>query len=126
MIAILLDTDVLIEVFRRRDEKIAAQWADLSDREAMLLYSPVTEAEIFHGIEDHERPDVVEGLEAMTCIDIDSHVGRTAGNYLRLYNRSHNLQLPDALIAATASVHQVRLWTRNRKHFPMKDVHFFG
>lgn len=126
MIAVLLDTDILIEVLRRRDEHIAAEWARLADTDAMLLYSPVTVAEMFHGIEDYERPDVVAGLEAMTCIEIDSHIGRTAGNYLRLYNKSHNLQIGDALIAATASLHQVQLWTRNRKHFPMKDVRFFG
>jgi predicted nucleic acid-binding protein len=30
------------------------------------------------------------------------------------------------LIAATASVHQLKLWTQNRKHFPMKDVQFYS
>jgi len=35
------------------------------------------------------------------------------------------VELGDALIAATASLHNLALWTRNRRHYPMKDVFFF-
>jgi len=48
-----------------------------------------------------------------------------AGDYLRAFHASHALELGDALIAATASVHQLELWTQRRKHFPMKDLRFF-
>jgi len=48
-----------------------------------------------------------------------------AGDYLRQFHRSHSLELGDALIAATASIHLLRLWTRNRKHYPMKDIQLF-
>jgi predicted nucleic acid-binding protein len=34
------------------------------------------------------------------------------------------LELGDALIAAAATTSGVRLWTRNRKHYPMADVRF--
>jgi predicted nucleic acid-binding protein len=43
----------------------------------------------------------------------------------RQFHASHAVELGDALIAATASVHTLRLWTRNRKHFPMRDAHHF-
>jgi len=126
VIAVLVDTDILIEVFRRQDPRLLDRWIALSKSEAMVVYSPVTEAEIFQGLLDHERPDVVDGLASLTCVEIDCHIGRQAGNYLREYKKSHGLLIADALIAATASVHNVRLWTRNRKHFPMNDVRFFG
>jgi len=42
-----------------------------------------------------------------------------AGEYLRRYNKSHNLKIADALIAASAVQNQADLWTRNRKHYPM-------
>jgi predicted nucleic acid-binding protein len=48
-----------------------------------------------------------------------------AGDDMRAFHASHAVALGDALIAATASVHQLDLWTQNRKNFPMKDVHFF-
>jgi len=33
--------------------------------------------------------------------------------------------LGDALLAATASTHNLGLWTRNRRHYPVKDLEFF-
>jgi predicted nucleic acid-binding protein len=53
-------------------------------------------------------------------------VGRQAGLYLQRYRRSHGVEVADALIAANAVASRAQLWTRNRKHYPMKDVAFFG
>jgi predicted nucleic acid-binding protein len=39
--------------------------------------------------------------------------------------RSHAVELADALIAAAASVTGLRLWTLNRRHYPMPDVRFY-
>ncbi len=55
---------------------------------------------------------------------LDSQVGRVAGSYLARFAGSHGLELGDALIAAAATTSGVRLWTRNRKHYPMADVRF--
>ncbi len=62
---------------------------------------------------------------AIHCISIDAKIGVRAGEYLRQFAKSHHLELGDALIAATASLHNVSLWTRNRKHYPMKDLAFY-
>ena len=35
------------------------------------------------------------------------------------YSKSHNLAIPDALIAATALIHQLELATDNDRHFKM-------
>jgi predicted nucleic acid-binding protein len=48
-----------------------------------------------------------------------------AGEYLRIFAKSHHVELGDALIAATVSIHNLDLWTRNRRHYPMKDVSFY-
>jgi len=61
----------------------------------------------------------------MTTIPVDAEVGRRAGEYLRQYAKSRRVELGDALIAASAAVHKVQLWTRNRRHYPEKDVAFF-
>ena len=122
MNAVLVDTDILIEVLRQRDAAILGKWRSLGEGEALVLYSPVTEAEIFHGVRQGEHSAVAVLFAAMTCIPIGSEIGRKAGEYLRLFHRSHRLELGDALIAATASIHKLQLWTRNRKHYPMKEV----
>jgi len=62
---------------------------------------------------------------AITCVPIDADTGRRAGEYLRRYARSHSVELGDALIAATASIHNLELWTRNRRHYPMKEICFY-
>jgi predicted nucleic acid-binding protein len=48
-----------------------------------------------------------------------------AGALLRQYKKSHGLEIADALIAAAAIQNQAALWTRNRKHYPMKNLTFY-
>jgi predicted nucleic acid-binding protein len=122
---VLVDTDIFIEVLRGRNPALARKWIALLEEGNLLFYSPITVAELIHGIEEDERPDLLLRFEQMTCAPLDREVGLQAGNYLQRYHRSHSVELPDALIAATASVHGMLLWTRNRKHFPMPDVSFF-
>jgi predicted nucleic acid-binding protein len=62
---------------------------------------------------------------AVTCIAIDFDIGERAGDYLRQYAKSHHVELGDALLAATASIHKAQLWTRNRCHYPMKEIVFY-
>ena len=35
------------------------------------------------------------------------------------------MEVGDALIAAAAQLNRAALWTRNRKHYPMKELVFF-
>jgi predicted nucleic acid-binding protein len=55
----------------------------------------------------------------------DLEIGRRAADYLRVFAKSHSVELGDALIAATASVHGLQLWARNRRHYPVKGLAFF-
>ena len=125
MKAIVIDSDILVEVSRARDHAILARWDELSHGDAVILCSPVTVAEIWHGARAHEHKILSALFAAMTCIPIDAAIGRRAGDYLRQYAKSHHVELGDALIAATVSIHKVELWTRNRRHYPMKDLAFY-
>jgi predicted nucleic acid-binding protein len=122
---ILIDSDILIEVSRGRNEEVLAKWARLADGESALLCSPVTVAELWHGARSSEHGILNSLFTALVCVPIDHEIGRRAGDYLRQYRSSHNMELADALIAATASIHGATLWTRNRKHYPMKAVAFY-
>lgn len=122
---ILVDSDVLIEVSRGRDESLLAKWADLSSSDPLILFSPVNEAELWAGARPNEYDTLGALFGARVCAPADAAVGRHAGDYVRLYRTSHSLELGDALIAATAVVNGAMLWTRNRKHYPMKELSFF-
>ena len=122
---VLLDSDIIIEVMRRRNSDITARWEHLIQEPTPVTCTPVTLAELWHGARPPEFAVLEALFNGLVCIAIDKEVGRRAGDYLRQYAKSHRLQLGDALIAATASIHDLQLWTRNRKHYPMKDVEFF-
>jgi predicted nucleic acid-binding protein len=98
----------------------------LSNSDAAVLYSPVSVAELWADARPNEHDTLNYLFRALTCIPIDEEVGRQAGIYLRQYRRSHGIEIADALIAATVAANRAQLWTRNRKHYPMKEVSFFG
>jgi predicted nucleic acid-binding protein len=124
-VSVLVDSDILIEVTRGRDKDVLARWVDLSESDADIAYSPVSLAELWAGALPHEHAALVSLFLALTCFSIDKETGRQAGDYLRRYQKSHGIELGDALIAATALVQGATLWTRNRKHYPMKELQLF-
>ena len=45
--------------------------------------------------------------------------------WVEQYRKSHGLELGDALIASAALLNRAEFWTRNRKHYPMKELSFY-
>ncbi len=122
---VFVDSDVLIEVLRARDRAILEKWSALAESEDVILCSPVSVAEIWHGTRPNEHATVARLLASLACVAVDAVTGRLAGEFLREFHRSHGVELGDALIAASAAQHQAVLWTRNRKHYPMPRLSFF-
>lgn len=122
---VLVDSDILIEVSRGRDADIVSKWVDLGNSGDAVLYSPVSVAELWAGARPNEHDALSNLFRALTCTPIDEEAGHQAGVYLRQYRRSHGVEVADALIAANAVANRAQLWTRNRKHYPMKEVSFF-
>jgi predicted nucleic acid-binding protein len=122
---VLVDSDILIEVSRGKDQNILSRWSELSQSDDLILYSPVTVAELWAGARAREYEALNNLFRSLICVPIDSETGRQAGDYLRQYRRSHGLELGDALIASAALLNAAELWTRNRKHYPMKEVSFY-
>lgn len=87
--------------------------------------SAIAWAEIYAGIRPGEEPLTRAFFEARGEVVLDARVGRRAGAYLARYARSHRVELADALIAGAAATAGLRLWTLNRKHYPMPDVKFY-
>ena len=122
---VLVDSDILIEVSRAPDSAILAKWMELSESDALILFSPVTAAELWAGAWVSEYTQLEALFDALVCVPVDASVGRKAGEYLRRYRKSHSVELGDALVAASTVASDGQLWTRNRKHYPMPELTFY-
>lgn len=122
---VLVDSDILIEVCRGRDKSITSRWLELVGSRTSVLYAAVTAAELWSGALPSEHELLRSLFQALVCVPIDHELGERAGNYLRQYRKSHGVGLGDAMIAAAAVQNQAMLWTRNRKHYPMKEIVFY-
>lgn len=121
---ILFDTDVLIELLRG-NPIIEQQIEELILAKSHLCFTPISISEIYKGIRSNERIKTKETLSVFDCINIDSEIGQKAGEWMKQYSKSHGLELPDAMIAAAATVHRFSLCTFNWKHYPMREVERF-
>ena len=87
---------------------------------AELFYNPVIEAELLAGAKEKDKKSVEFVLSKMNCLSINKDTGRIAVEYANRFSKSHSsITLDDFLIAASAKQHNCKLWTLNKKHFPM-------
>ena len=113
---LLLDSDVLIDYLRQRPQAMAY----LEALPVVPLLSVVAIAELISGVRDGQERTLLEALvAAVQVLPVDERIATQAGLWRRQYLRSHRLELPDMLIAATALAHNATLVTLNSKHFPM-------
>jgi predicted nucleic acid-binding protein len=112
----LIDTSVFVDYLRGYAPAI--DWLD--GLEEPGLVSVVTYAELLAGAGSSRIEQKIEGLlQSRRAIRIDTAIARRAGALIRLYGPSHNVAVPDALIAASAEAEGATLATRNIEHFPM-------
>lgn len=113
---ILLDTNVLIDYLRGNEE--ASKF--LESFQENLCVSAMTIAELYAGTRnDRERNSLDQFVEAFSVLPVNKIISKKGGVYRRKYGKSHNVDLIDALIAATAVTNEMTLFTLNKKHFPM-------
>ncbi len=117
---LLIDTDVMIEYLRGAEAAVAF----LESLERRPATSVICVAELMAGIRDaQEEATLQQFLLAFELLPVDEEIARLGGQYRRTYMPSHNTGLADALIAATATQHGLRLATFNARHYPMfEDV----
>lgn len=114
---ILCDTNVLIE-FYKNNPQVNQILRDVGKDN--LAISIVTEAELYFGaLNKAELQMIQRHLASLHRFGLDTAVSNQFLQLMETYSLSHKLSIPDALIAATALVHQVELFT-----FNVKDFHF--
>ena len=111
---ILLDTNVLIEILKN-DRATIERVAALSPP---LVISSITAMELFFGARNKEETRMLERfIERFRLAHVETPVSLAALKLVRRYAKSHALDIPDALIAATALHHKLPLFTYNVRDF---------
>ena len=124
MSGILIDSDIVIELLRGRNDEYRLGFESLLGGVGPLCFSAVTVAEIGQGARLAEGAAISALFGFMICMPADCGVAEEAGKILNRFRKSHALGLGDALIAATAIRSDLVLWTRNRKHYPDERLRF--
>lgn len=125
MSEILLDSDVII-AWLRGYQPFAELIPDLVAKANLLAWTPVSVAEVYAGVRRGEEERIGGLFLVLETLSISAEIGKKAGGYLHAYSKSHGVELGDALIAAAAHVHDMKLWTLNKKHYPMRDIQFYA
>lgn len=112
----ILDTNILID--QLRGLKPARDFTDaLGDG---VTISAISVTELYGGARSTEQKiKIARFVGSFRVLPFDMDTAELAGEYMRQYYKSHAVELPDAAIAATAQLHNLRLYTLNTKHFPM-------
>ncbi|MDD2717422.1 MAG: type II toxin-antitoxin system VapC family toxin [Candidatus Wallbacteria bacterium] len=112
---ILCDTNVMIE-YLKSDPRTVARVNKIGFPNIAL--SSITMMELSVGaLNKNELRKIQKSLRPLPLLHIDNEISETALQLIEKYSKSHNLQIPDALIAATAIANNFKLLTYNLKDF---------
>lgn len=114
---VVCDTNIMIHFFKG-DSETTENLREIGFENIGL--SAITFMELYQGMGNKEELNrMIRTLLPYKRIDINREVSKTATDYVKRYHLSHSLQIPDAIIAATAVVYNLELFTYN-----VKDFHF--
>jgi len=114
MVEMLFDNKYLVDHLRDLHQHFACFKS--AERAILGYVSTITEAELFAGndVESKEKQTKLRFLiELFQKVDVNSIIARGAGEFVRKYK----IEMPDAIIAATALTLKCKLLTRNLSDF---------
>ena len=124
----LLDTNIVSELRKPRPHAGVVAWLQSID-DADLHLSAVTLGEIQAGVELTRDQDATKAAEIEAWLDLVAQSynvlpmdGATFRTWARLIHRRSDTLYEDAMIAATAAIHNLTVVTRNVADFGQLDV----
>jgi predicted nucleic acid-binding protein len=112
----LLDSVILIDHFNG----IEAATTFLREHRSEVAISAITYAEVLMGFDEAQYAMPARLLDAFVCLPLD----RATANLAARLRREYRWKLPDAIQAAVAQHHRLKLVTRNIKDFPAGKFDF--
>ena len=107
---ILVDTDILIKTFRGDSKKRKL----LNANKGKLAISIVTYLELLSGLKTKQRIiDLNKQMNAYTVVHISENISQKSLSLFQKYISKHSLSPADTLIASTAIINRLELFTDN-------------
>jgi predicted nucleic acid-binding protein len=112
---ILCDTNIFIHAFNGNETTIAELKSIGLEKVAL---SAITLMELYQGMGDKtELQQMKKKLRYFDIVHVDKAISKMAIDLIAEFKLSHGLQIPDAIIGATAIVYKIPLYTYNVKDF---------
>jgi len=118
---IVFDTSILVDCLRNHRNAVEAV-NRVAKKEIHGVVSVITEAELYAGKDCRVSSGIaaVAGLISLfTKITLNNDIAQKAGEF----RRNFDVEIPDAIIAATAFSEDAKVWTRNLEDFkPIEEI----
>jgi len=115
---ILLDTNILIQILKG-DKSTIKKVEQISDQVAI---SSISAMELYYGAFDKQEIRKIEKfISLFRIIHLNHEISIKAIKLIQTYAKSHNLDIPDSLIASCAIINNCKLLTYNVKDFRYID-----
>ena len=112
---VLCDTNVIIEALKKNPTVI--QTIEKIGMDSIAV-SVITVMELYYGsLNRAELMKIKRHLSSIRIFQLGKEISVTASNLIERYVKSHGLQIPDALIAATSITRDIQLYIGNTKDF---------
>ena len=112
---VLCDTNVFIHAFNGREDTIN-KLTEIGLENVAL--SVITVMELYQGMSNKmELAQMKRKIRYYDIVEIDTEISKLAATLIEDFRLSHSLQIPDAIIGATAVIYQIPLFTYNTKDF---------
>ena len=112
---ILCDTNIIIEALKN-NQFIVESIEEIGINN--IAVSAVTVMELYYGARNKAELKMIKrNLSSIQIFHIVEEISITASELIERYAKSHGLQIPDALIAATSIIQNIQLYTSNTRDF---------
>ncbi len=121
---ILCDTNIFISAFNNRQDTIEKMQKIGYDN---IAISTITVMELFRGMDNKKQLiKMRKYLQYYDIVQITQTISEKAIELVHDFHLSNNLQIPDAIIGATAIVCNIPLFTYNLKDFKyMPEINLY-
>ena len=114
---VILDTNILIEILKNNKDTIK-----IVEQYSLHYISEITKMELFYGaFNKQELNKLNKFISLFELVPVNESISNRASKLIYTYAKSHNLTIPDAIIASTAIELNLPLFT-----YYIKDFHYIN